>query len=114
MHVGGHWAVCWQSLQTLMEVDRAREFIPPGSPWDRLFELSHMSSYKEILVEVRSSFEFSPRQADQPMDLAHRPPLEVSFRLAARSVLCRFLNLRLTAVYTRRLRSLRISIRRGW
>ncbi|MFS7946645.1 hypothetical protein Hanom_Chr06g00538811 [Helianthus anomalus] len=84
MHVGGHWAVCWESLQTIMERERAQEFILAGSLWDRLFELSHMPSYREILIEVLSSFEFRPRRVDQLMD-RRIPSLEVCFHLASQA-----------------------------
>ncbi|MFS7915009.1 hypothetical protein Hanom_Chr02g00160271 [Helianthus anomalus] len=36
MHVGGHWVVCWDSLETLGGAARSRKFIPLGSRWDRL------------------------------------------------------------------------------
>ncbi|MFS7962112.1 hypothetical protein Hanom_Chr08g00722831 [Helianthus anomalus] len=56
MHLGAHFVVCWDTLRTLAAEDWAREFIPRGSPWDRLFELSYMPTYREILVEFLSSF----------------------------------------------------------
>ncbi|MFS8023574.1 hypothetical protein Hanom_Chr16g01453041 [Helianthus anomalus] len=57
-----------------MEWERAKEFIPARSPWDRLFELSHMLSYTEIIFEVLSLFKFRPCRADQLVDPAHPFP----------------------------------------
>ncbi|KAJ0865498.1 hypothetical protein HanRHA438_Chr12g0541171 [Helianthus annuus] len=86
MHVGAHFAVCWKTLRKLAAEDWAREFIPRGSPWDRLFELSYMPTYREILVEFLSSFEFHPRRPDQVVDPAQPPPPpEVSFRMAGQA-----------------------------
>ncbi|KAM0071751.1 putative Dilute domain-containing protein [Helianthus debilis subsp. tardiflorus] len=63
---------------------RLRHFIPVDSSWHRLFELAHMPSYRELLVEFLSTFTFHPPQADQPPGQPHAPPPlpEVSFRLA--------------------------------
>ncbi|MFS7969089.1 hypothetical protein Hanom_Chr09g00805061 [Helianthus anomalus] len=69
MHVGAHFA-----------------FVPRDSPWDRLFELSFMPSYREILIEFLLSFEFHPRRPDQVVDPAQPPPPpEVSFRMAGQT-----------------------------
>ncbi|MFS7969841.1 hypothetical protein Hanom_Chr09g00813881 [Helianthus anomalus] len=74
MHVGVHFAVSWKTLRSLTAKDWAQEFIPHGSPWDRLFELSYMPTYREILVEFLSLFEFHPRRPEQVVDPAHPPP----------------------------------------
>ncbi|MFS7934520.1 hypothetical protein Hanom_Chr05g00392521 [Helianthus anomalus] len=58
MHVGAHFAVCWKNLQKLATEDWAREFVPRDSPWNRLFELLYMPTYREKLVE------FHPRRLD--------------------------------------------------
>ncbi|KAJ0734334.1 hypothetical protein HanPI659440_Chr11g0418881 [Helianthus annuus] len=64
MHVGAHFAVSSKTLWELATEDWAREFVPRDSPWDRLFELAFTPSYREILIEFLSSFEFHPRRPD--------------------------------------------------
>ncbi|MFS7927622.1 hypothetical protein Hanom_Chr04g00311281 [Helianthus anomalus] len=105
MHVGAHFAVSWDTLWTLACEDWAREFIPCGSPWDRLFELSYMPTYREIISIFwrRSSFILFSQTR---LWTRRTPPPRGFF------VLCRLLSLRVIAVYIRRLRSLRIHIRR--
>ncbi|KAM0036395.1 hypothetical protein Hdeb2414_s0014g00425851 [Helianthus debilis subsp. tardiflorus] len=83
MYVGAHFAVSWKTLRELGAEDWAREFVPRDSPWDRLFELSFTPSYREILIEFLSSFEFHPRRPNEAVDPAQ--PAEVSFRMAGQA-----------------------------
>ncbi|KAJ0443920.1 putative golgi SNAP receptor complex, subunit 1 [Helianthus annuus] len=80
MHVGAHFAVSWKTLRELAAEDWAREFVPRDSPWDRLFELAFTPSYREILIEFLSSFEFHPRRPNQAVDPAQPPPPPEEFR----------------------------------
>ncbi|MFS7950132.1 hypothetical protein Hanom_Chr07g00579781 [Helianthus anomalus] len=62
---------------------RARYSVPVYSPWDRLFELLQMPSYRELLVEFLSTFTFHPPRADQPptqpQALPHPPEVSIRF-----------------------------------
>ncbi|MFS8026118.1 hypothetical protein Hanom_Chr16g01483181 [Helianthus anomalus] len=84
MHVRGHVAIEWDALDAICEMTRAHYFIPVDSSWDRLFVLSHMPSYRELLVEFLSTFTFHPPRVDKPpaQPQAPPPPHEVSFRFA--------------------------------
>ncbi|XP_022038757.1 uncharacterized protein LOC110941430 isoform X2 [Helianthus annuus] len=86
MHIGEHFAVSWKTLRKLEVEDWVRGFVPVDSPWDRLFELSFTPTYREILVEFLSSFEFHPRRPNEVVDPAQPPPPpEVSFRMAGQA-----------------------------
>ncbi|KAJ0934298.1 hypothetical protein HanRHA438_Chr03g0105841 [Helianthus annuus] len=86
MHIGEHFAVSWKTLRKLEVEDWVRKFVPVDSPWDRLFELSFTPTYREILVEFLSSFEFHPRRPNEVVDPAQPPPPpEVSFRMAGQA-----------------------------
>ncbi|KAJ0805609.1 hypothetical protein HanPI659440_Chr02g0080211 [Helianthus annuus] len=86
MDVGAQFAVCWKTHRKLVTEDWAREFVSRDSPWDRLFELSYIPTYREILVDFLSSFEFHPRRPDQVVDPAQPlPPPEVCFRMAGQA-----------------------------
>ncbi|KAF5800087.1 hypothetical protein HanXRQr2_Chr07g0311981 [Helianthus annuus] len=47
-------------MDEIAETPRVRRFIPIDSPWHRLFDLAHMPTYRELLVEFISSFTFHP------------------------------------------------------
>ncbi|KAM0059068.1 hypothetical protein Hdeb2414_s0005g00177331 [Helianthus debilis subsp. tardiflorus] len=85
MHVASQDTVEWVFIETIGEMAIAHEFISIDSPWNRLFELSYMPTYRELLVEFLSPFSFHPcrgGQSEERHDYAHSPPPEVSFRIA--------------------------------
>ncbi|MFS8016515.1 hypothetical protein Hanom_Chr15g01369561 [Helianthus anomalus] len=49
-----------------VEAVKARDFIRHDTPWSRLFNLAFLPSYRVLVIEFLSSFEFHPRPADQP------------------------------------------------
>ncbi|MFS7951424.1 hypothetical protein Hanom_Chr07g00595011 [Helianthus anomalus] len=84
MHVGAHVVVDWDAPEAIGEMPGVQYFIPVDSPWQRLFELSHTPTYRELLVKFLSTFTFHPPRVVRPPTQPHAPPPhEVSFRLAS-------------------------------
>ncbi|KAJ0811756.1 hypothetical protein HanPSC8_Chr17g0754351 [Helianthus annuus] len=64
MEIDGHVAVDWTALEEVDEAARARDYIGHDTPWDRMFQLAYLSSYRVMVCEFLASFEFGPRPAD--------------------------------------------------
>ncbi|KAF5778767.1 hypothetical protein HanRHA438_Chr12g0562701 [Helianthus annuus] len=83
MEIDGHVAIDWTALEEVDEAARAQDYIEHDTPWDRLFHLAYLPSFRVMVCEFLAYFEFAPRPADQPEELddPEEPWVEVSFRL---------------------------------
>ncbi|MFS8031195.1 hypothetical protein Hanom_Chr17g01542971 [Helianthus anomalus] len=68
MHVASQHTVEWVFIETIGEMAIAHEFVSIDSPRNRLFELSYMLTYRELLVEFLPPFSFHPCRGDQPKE----------------------------------------------
>ncbi|MFS7964287.1 hypothetical protein Hanom_Chr08g00748411 [Helianthus anomalus] len=92
MDICGHVALVWTTLDKVDEAARAQDFIRHDTLWDkyticycvffvlytkwilttvfdRLFHLAYLPSFRVMVYEFLSSFEFAPRPADHPDEL---------------------------------------------
>ncbi|KAJ0535068.1 hypothetical protein HanIR_Chr09g0426661 [Helianthus annuus] len=83
MEIGGHAVVDWMALEEVDEAAITRDYLGHDTQWDRLFQLTYLSSYQVMVCKFFASFEFAPRLVDQPEELddPQDPWVEVSFRL---------------------------------
>ncbi|MFS7974125.1 hypothetical protein Hanom_Chr09g00864891 [Helianthus anomalus] len=64
MEIGGHVAIDWSASEEVEEAVRARGVIEHDTPWERLFELVFLPSYRVLVIEFLSSFKFHLRPPD--------------------------------------------------
>ena len=58
--------ICWDTLRRLACDERAREWIPEDSPWDRMLDDVGAPVYRHIVVEFLSTFLYQPRASQPP------------------------------------------------